>query len=324
MSLTGEGLVRTAVLQPESPLHFLVEPAADGISLASWAAGNLDIIERHLLKHGAILFRGFNVNNATVFESFATAIAGDLIEYSYGSTPRSRVQGAVYTSTEYPADQVIPLHNEMSYSRSWPMKIFFCCLNAPREGGETPVADSRNVFKSLDPRLRKRFEDRQVRYERNYGEHLDLPWQRVFNTADRSQAEAYCRHAGIEFEWKSNNRLKTWQVCQAIAAHPRTGEVVWFNQAHLFHVSSLDLVAREQLLAYAEGDLPRNAYYGDGSPIEESILDEIRGVYAEQSRSTAWQNGDVLLLDNMLIAHGRRAYNGARSVVVAMGEPYGG
>ena len=96
---------------------------------------------------------------------------------------------------------------------------------------------------------------------------------------------------------------------------------VWFNQAHLFHVSALEASTRDTLLSIvAEQDLPRNVYYGDGSPIEESLLDEIRGVYEEEKRCFQWHRGDFLVLDNLLTAHGREPFEGDRKVIVAMGS----
>jgi len=159
-----------------------------------------------------------------------------------------------------------------------------------------------------------------VMYVRNYGAALDLSWQNVFQTEDRDEVEAYCRSAEIEFEWKSDDELRTRQVCQAIATHPDTGEQVWFNQAHLFHISSLGEQVRESLLASSAGEPPRNACYGDGSPIEDAALAEIRAAYDRETVVFPWQPRDVLLLDNMLAAHGRRPYRGARKIVVGMGS----
>ena len=105
-------------------------------------------------------------------------------------------------------------------------------------------------------------------YVRNYVQGLDFQWENVFQTTDKSEVESYCRNARIEYEWKDQNSLRTRQVCQAVAAHPKTGEMVWFNQAHLFHISSLKAEVGESLLTMIkEEDLPRNALYGDGSKI---------------------------------------------------------
>jgi alpha-ketoglutarate-dependent taurine dioxygenase len=320
--LSPEELVSERLLDADRSLPLLVEPAVDGLNLTQWATNNREFISQRLQRHGGILFRGFNLNSVDEFELFLRSLVGDLLEYSYRSTPRTQVSGRIYTSTEYPAHQTIPLHNEMSYSRNWPMALGFFCVEVAPEGGETPIADSRKVFKLIDPAISERFERKHVMYVRNYGDALDLPWQDVFQTEDRAEVEAYCRSAEIEFEWKSEDKLTTRQVCQAIATHPHTGEQVWFNQAHLFHVSNLEPEIRESLLSSADGEPPRNACYGDGSPIEEDALEQIRAAYAKEMVVFPWHKGDVLLLDNMLVAHGRKPYRGPRKIVVGMGGRY--
>jgi len=323
IELTQNDLVRESLLSENQPLPLLFEPAVDGLDLIAWANTNRDLIEQKLLQNGAILFRGFNLRTVEAFEEFLLVIAGPLLEYSYRSTPRTQVSGRIYTSTEYPAHQTIPLHNEMSYTRHWPMRLGFFCVTPAPEGGETPIADSRRVFNGIEPAIRERFEREQVSYVRNYGDALDLPWQDVFQTEDRAVVEEFCRQAGIEFEWRGANELRTTQVCQAVANHPHTGEPVWFNQAHLFHVSSLKSEIRESLLAASDDDPPRNAYYGDGSVIADNDLDQIRAAYDDAAVIFPWQQGDVLIVDNMLVAHGRRPYQGARKIVVGMGQPFG-
>jgi alpha-ketoglutarate-dependent taurine dioxygenase len=243
-----------------------------------------------------------------------------LVDYKYRSTPRTRVSGKIYTSTSYPAHQTIPLHNEMSYSRQWPMIIGFLCIEPSPQGGETPLADSRQVFAQIDPAIREEFSRKQVMYVRNYGDDLDLSWREVFQTNSRAEVEKYCGEAGMAIEWQGENGLRTSQVCQAVAEHPVTGESVWFNQAHLFHVSSLDEAVRSSLQSAGRGAEPRNAFFGDGTEIDEAALTHIRAVYENQLVTFSWQRGDVLILDNMLTAHGRKPYRGPREIVVGMGR----
>ncbi|NHZ83274.1 TauD/TfdA family dioxygenase [Massilia sp. CCM 8695] len=305
-------------------LPLVLTPPAPGMDLGSAHDHIQAQVAEHLERVGGILLRGFAVPDVSAFKDFAASFGDPLLNYEFGSTPRSKVEQGVYTSTEYPAHQSIPLHNEQAYTRQWPMRIWFYCHTAAPEGGETPIADSREVYRLLDPALRQRFIDKGLLYVRNYGNGLDVPWQQVFNTGDPAVVEAYCRSQHIEWEWKDDGELRTRQLCQAVATHPRTGETVWFNQAHLFHVSALEASVRDTLLAVVdEEDLPRHVYYGDGSPIEETVLDQIRAVYDSVTVRFPWQQGDVLMLDNMLAAHGRAPFKGARRVVVAMAQGQG-
>ncbi len=324
VSVASEDLISTGYLEADRPLPLLVQPSIKDVSLVAWAAQNREFIETELGRHGGILFRNFRLRGVQEFEGFIGALAAELLKYTYASTPRSHVSGNIYTSTEYPADQPIPLHNEMSYARQWPLKIWFYCVKAAEQGGATPIADSARVFERISPAIRERFMKKEVMYMRNYGAGIDLPWQQVFGTTSRAEVEDYCRRTGMEFEWLGGgSQLRTRQRCQAVATHPVTGRPVWFNQAHLFHISSLRPAARAAMLdEFKEEDLPRHAFYGDGSPIEEAALDEIREAYRREAVAFAWQEQDVLMLDNMAVAHGREPYDGPRSVVVGMAEPF--
>jgi alpha-ketoglutarate-dependent taurine dioxygenase len=317
--ISPEDLVSAAPLLPGKSWPVLFTPRIDGLSLLAWARSKCVMIQEQLAAYGAVLCRGFAVKSVNEFEEVIHLLGGELLDYSYASTPRSKVSGKIYTSTEYPANQEIPLHNEMSYARRWPLKLGFYSIAAAPHGGETPLADSRRVLRCIEPAIRDKFIRRGVMYVRNYGQGVDLAWQDAFQADDRAVVEAYCRQAGIEFEWRGDDGLRTSQVCQAVATHPVTGEDVWFNQAHLFHVSSLPETLRETLLGtFAEEDLPRNAYYGDGSPIEPGDLDNIRQAYLSETVAFPWRGGDVAVLDNMHTAHGRRPFSGPRRLVVGM------
>lgn len=278
-------------------------------------------IESMVSTVGGVLLRGFDVPSVEDFRAFAAGFGHPLLSYDFGSTPRTEVGGGVYTTTEYPAHQSIPLHNEQAYTRMWPMKAWFHCVTPAAEGGETPIADSRAIYRRMPAAIRDRFAPGII-YVRNFGD-FDVPWQKVFNTESRDEVEAFCRKAAIRWEWKPDGDLRTTQLCQAVETHPVTGELVWFNQAHLFHISNLQPEVRESLeeLLGIE-NVPRNTYFADGSPIPDAMLDDVRAVLDAETVSFLWEKGDVTMLDNMLIAHARSPFKGPRKVVVAMAEPH--
>jgi alpha-ketoglutarate-dependent taurine dioxygenase len=125
----------------------------------------------------------------------------------------------------------------------------------------------------------------------------------------------------MDFEWKDNNSLRTSCMRPAAIRHPATGEMSWFNQAQHWHVSCLDPATRQSMLAlFSERDLPRNCYYGDGSPIEDAVMMEILDVYRSLEVSFPWAQGDILMLDNLLAAHARNQFAGERKLLVVMGD----
>jgi alpha-ketoglutarate-dependent taurine dioxygenase len=314
--------VQTSRLEgyPDSPV--VVTPTVPGVVLADWAGENRPWIEATLHDAGAILFRGFGVDDVDEFGRFMLEASGELLPYTYRSSPRTQVKGNVYTSTEYPADEFIPFHTEMSYTNSWPMRIGFLSLIVAETQGETPIADSRRVYDRIPAEIRDKFERLGVMYVRNYTPWMDLPWQNVFQTDDREQVNEFCRENGIQAEWVEDEHLRTRQICQGVALHPVTGEKVWMNQAHLFHVTSQDPEVVEMLLEDGEENLPRNTYFGDGSPITAGELQAIRDAYAAEALVFPWETGDALLLDNMLMAHARSPFTGKRRVVVGMARAH--
>jgi alpha-ketoglutarate-dependent taurine dioxygenase len=324
MTSSGEGLVKTEFLVSDRTLPLLVQPVMAGINLTDWLESQKDFVQRCLSESGAILFRNFKIRSAAAFEQVVRAAsATDLLPYRERSSPRSPIEGNIYTSTDYPSDQSIFLHNENSYQHTWPLKIFFYCALPAQQGGETPIADTRRIFMSIPADIRARFQEKNWRYVRNFDGRFGLPWQTVFQTDNKEKVEEYCRGNGIEVEWKTGDRLKTWAVRPAVVKHPRTGDELWFNHATFFHVSTLAPSVRDAFLeTMPEEDLPTNTYYGDGSPIEPETLNELRRIYEAETVAFPWQEGDILMLDNMRVAHGRAPYDGPRQILVGMTEPF--
>ena len=323
VSVSELSLITTEELIPGCKLPLVIKPALEGINLPAWAANNRELTEKLLFKHGAILFRDFSINGVTDFSRFCAAASREVMEYKERSSPRHEVSSRVYTSTDYPADQSIFPHNEHSYSKTFPLKLFFYCQTAPSSGGQTPIADCRKVLQRISDSSKNRFVEKSWMYVRNFGHGFGLPWQTVYQTEDRAVVENYCRANDVEFEWKDNDRLRTRQVRPTIRKHPFSGEAVWFNHATFFHLTTLEPVMREALLtAFGEDDLPNNTFYGDGQQIETAVMDELRDAYLQEVVMFDWREGDILMLDNMLTAHARAPYSGPRKILVAMADPY--
>lgn len=303
--LAGNGLTSAVI--------YSLPPGTDP---AGWARTYRDLLRTAVMTHGAVMLRGLPADLRT-FRAVVTAVGGATIPYRERSTPRTQVEGDIYTSTEYPPGQRIPLHNENSYSASWPSMLFFLCERPAESGGATPIASSRAVFEMIPEAVRDRFAG-GVRYTRTFREGLGLSWQEAFQTGSRAAVEQYCRQHGQQFEW-AGPVLRTSHVQPAWQREPRSGTPVWFNQAHLFHISALEEEVREALLlTYDERDLPRNAYLADGQPISAGDLAAISSAYDRCELVLPWEEGSLLIVDNMLTAHGRAPYRGPRRVLVAM------
>lgn len=312
-------LVITSQTEGDQPYPLVLRPATDNIDVMSWAAENKETLLKKLSSAGALLLRGFGLSSLESFRALFNVIVDTPLDYVDQSSPRSLVADKLYTSTNHPADQLINMHNELSYSHKWPQHIAFFCLQPATQGGETPIADSRQVLANLSAATREEFLRRGIRYTRNLVEGIGLSWQSVYQTDDPLKVAQYCNEHDIMFEWKGDKHLKVSWTRPAIVPHPVTGEWVWFNHGHFFNTSNLDAMILESI--GGEDDMPFNTYYGDGAAISRQTLDEIKQAYEKAKMNFTWQKGDVLLLDNMLMSHGRNPYKGERTVLVGMGTP---
>ena len=320
VALAQRTLVSGRPLVDGRAMPWLYTPAVDDVDLAGWVREQRSRLQRELLQSGALLFRGFALKTVQDFESVAQAFCGELFG-DYGDLPREKSGRHVYGSTPYPPDKPILFHNESSHMHRWPQKQFFFCLQAAQEGGQTPIVDGRLMFKGLRPDLRERLREKQLMYVRNFVPAVDVSWQDFFRTSGKAEVEALCAKNGMDWQWLEKGGLRTKQVCPAIIEHPDTGESVFFNQIQLHHVSCLEPAVRDSLLSMLGIDsLPRNVYYGDGTPLEDEVVEEIGLLYERTAVRFPWQEGDLIMLDNMLVAHARDPFVGPRKIVVAMGD----
>ena len=316
---------KLSFLKPDIQLPLVIEPEETLSSiclqdLLDWLIANKSFISEKLHQYGGILFRGFPISTAAEFNSVVQTIEPRTLSYVEGQSPRTKVHDQIYTSTEYPANQTITLHNELSYTHNPPRKIFFFCEIPPQIYGETPITDCRKIYEKMDPQIRDRFIAEKIRYVKNMhgGNQFGKSWQQTFETSDRNVVENYLKEKQIDFAWGKDGGLTTTQIHLAAIQHPDTEEMCWFNQASLWHYLNLGAMGDQLLQILGEKNLPTNAYYGNGAAIESGDLDAIRQLLWNEATFFSWRKGDVLMLDNILVAHGRNHFQGDRRILVAM------
>ena len=312
--------VRIRTLIDGQALPLLIEPLLADLDPVHWALQARVWINEQLRTHGGLLFRGFNLPDAAAFEQFAQAIEPDLYG-TYGDLPKNTSGKNIYHSTPYPEQHMILFHNESSHLPQWPRKQWFFCETPAPRGGCTPIVDCRQVLARLPENIVARLKTLGLLYVRHFTDKLDVRWQDFFKTEQREEVERQCRQTGMQWEWLGADNLRIAQHCPAIVAHPDTGELSFFNQVQLHHCACLEPEVRANLInLFGLGNLPRNVYYGDGSVIEDEVMEVIGAAYEDCAVRFTWQKGDMVMLDNMLVAHARDPFEGERKICVAMGQ----
>lgn len=276
-------------------------------------------VEQQLATTGYVLFRGFPVDDVADFAAVVEALGGERLGYAERSSPRTQLRAGIYTSTEYAPEEEIFFHNENSYQSSWPARLFFHCEQPASSGGATPLADTRTVTRLIDPSVVREFRERGWRHVRNYHPHFGLSWAEVFGTTDRTAVDRYCRANAIRTEWREDGTLRTEADRAALHRHPVGREELWFNHVAFFHWSTLPApVAEVMTELFGRDGLPNDTVFGDGAPIPEDTCAHLREQYRAAATRFAYRRGDVLMIDNMYVAHGREPFRGPRRVAVAM------
>jgi hypothetical protein len=300
----------------------LTLPAGSVEDTCQWLVGQRAGLRGVLDEFGAVYLRNSPVRTPADFALVRDAIMAERASYKENATPRSAFGDDVYSSTDLPAAQAIRPHNENSYTLTFPGLLLFGCLVPPESGGATPVTDVRKVKNGIPAGLVDRFRAAGWALVRNYSEYFGLPWRTAFATDDPAVVAAYCAANLIAYEWRDDGGLRTAQRRSALISHPRTGEEVWFNHLVFWSEWSLDPETREVMVeALGAENLPFSTAFGTGEPVTEQEIGAIEEAYRAATVRESWRAGDLLIVDNILAAHGREAFVGDRKILVAMGEP---
>ncbi|ATB37754.1 hypothetical protein CYFUS_003179 [Cystobacter fuscus] len=316
-------IIKTDILYPETDFLLRIEARREGMSAAQWAEENKAFLKAAILRHRGVILRGFDCDR-NGFSATAKALEPESIDYRGGIGPRTLVAPEVYNSTELPPKHSLAQHHEMAYNAYWPMQILFFCEEPPEEGGATTLCDAHQLYRRLPRTVLDKFLSLGLKYVRNYTQ--DTPYrsiQETFGTTDKQWITEFCRGNGVQAEW-NGERLTLTQRAPAVREHPTTGTPIFFNTLALWHYTYWSKLLGSfggPMSSAAQGEAWQNSLYGDGTPIEDSVVADILALYEEEEISIEWKKSDILYFDNMLASHGRKPFAGRRKILAAFRSP---
>ena len=318
-------------------LPLFLAPASDRLrssaeDVNNWLVEHAVAFDHVLAEVGAIVLRGFPIHSTDDFQTIGKHLPPLEMGYAGGNAPRESVKGNVMESTRADPSVLLYLHQEMAYNPQYPTRIAFLCNVASATGGETILADVRQIERRLPPELAAAVKERGLRYIRNFrspdrstgNKDIDTfhnTWSRAFKTEDKDEVAAICDARGVRYTWQPDGSLTLVSDLPGYRKHPVTGEEVWFNQMHTMALKPPVITpeldeAMEDFYAASDMRRPFLVQYGDGGEIATEHLNAVYALFDELTVGFAWQAGDVMFIDNLHTAHGRNPFTGERDVQV--------
>lgn len=244
-----------------------------------------------LEKSGAVLLRGFNVDLGS-FSEFVGKMCSKVTLDPARTFFESNVQKVDAGTAP------IGLHTENSNTPFPPDLVFFYCRKAASNGSQTTLCDGQVVWRFLSDDTRSLFRDHQLRISRNISEPH---WK---------------EYVAFETEGLNSADEVTMEHFEAFRHRVPNQKIELQDDMSIFY--SLDAPgARKSLVskqwAFANSIMgPSYNYekplitFDNDQAISDEILEEIRVVTEAVTKEVQWQDGDVVMIDNTRVMHGRR------------------
>jgi hypothetical protein len=278
------------------------------------------------------VLRGFPIERSDQFGRIAEGYGWFEQGYMAGTGQRAIITGKILAVSTAIDSYTFPIHQEMSYLPNYPTRIAFYCRMPAASGGETLICDMLEATRRIDPTFFSEVEKRRIRYVRNFrrpGSTAGHPildgfhktWSEAFFTEDATQAEINARGAGFETAWCEDGSLEAVYNAPGIISYPRSGERLWFNQVMTMAAgrrTNPEMHRLQDDLQKAGTRIPYEHTYGDGGEIPANLAEAVDLLLRDMAVAFPWSRGDILLIDNYSVGHGRTPFVGRRDIQVAL------
>lgn len=283
-----------------------------GTTILGTAEGDICDLDRteviNLFKSSnLLLFRGFDIN-AETFKTFTERFSTNFVSYVGGAYSREMINGdkTLLSVTGGKQKFGVPLHGEMYYRKQKPDIIWFYCVTPALKDGETTVCDGIQTYNELSDRTQKLFTTKRIKYIRTYPAEA---WQKIYQTDDVSLVEKICNDNDMQLQVNPDKSITTNYITSAVPESRCSNYKVFINNI-------LPVVAQE-----SQGSQVSIVRFEDDSKIPDEIISEIKTVTDQLTHLVSWQKGDILMVDNSRLMHGRKSFSdNQRDIYVRLSE----
>lgn len=238
-----------------------------------------------------LLFRGFDVDTDK-FKAFTELFSTNFVSYVGGAYSREMINGdkTLLSVTGGKLNIAVPLHGEMYYRKHKPDLLWFYCASPAVKDGETTVCDGSQIYNKLSSSTQRLFQEKRLKYIRTYPTGT---WQKIYQSDDLNHVQAVCNENDLELQVNADS-ITTIYVTSAIKES--RGDKVFINNI-------LPVVAQE-----VNGSTSSLVRFEDDAKIPNAVVNEIKDVTEQLIKLVSWQTGDILMIDNTRLLHGRRSF----------------
>jgi hypothetical protein len=190
----------------------------------------------------------------------------------------------------HPESPVSPRHPEVCF--------FFCEAPPLAAGGETLLLDGVRLCAALTPAVRERFIREGIGF---HSEWEPARFEAEFGTSDRALIDTALRRVPNTRHEFVGDTLHLDYVTDAIVQTASGGPA--FATAAFAHLPFVP--HRDYGAEFVHAKPENRVFFGGGEPLSEALVCELLESARRLTVAHRWQRGDVLLLDNRRVLHGR-------------------
>jgi len=287
--------------------------------VADWVQARRDALADRLAVHGAVLFRGLPIGSIDDFDAFIRTFELPNFQYkdSLSNAVRVNKTERVFTANEAPPEVEIFMHHEMAQTPVYPSQLFFYCDKPSEVAGFTPICRSDLLWQRIVSDYPD-FADMARKHGLHYTNVMPADddarsgqgrsWKSTFFADSVAAAEARMSELGYTWEWQADGSLKATTPRLEAVRTLSDGSQSFFNQ----------LIAAFKGWKDTRNDPSKAITFGDGTPMPTETVLAICDLADDMAFDIPWQAGDVALLDNYRVMHGRRPFEGTRRVLASL------